>query len=149
MGSLNKAIATGHFSEIVQVAEAAQEKEIAAIATEIAEAYERGVRIVLVAGPSSSGKTTFTKRLRLQLMANYLRPHQLSLDNYFVAREFTPLDDKGEYDYEHIEALDLELFASDLRRLLRSSYSSVRATCSSSRASMRSTQDLSPRTYSL
>ena len=86
VGSLNKAIATGHFSEIVQVAEAAQEKEIAAIATEIAEAYERGVRIVLVAGPSSSGKTTFTKRLRLQLMANYLRPHQLSLDNYFVAR---------------------------------------------------------------
>lgn len=119
VGSLNKAISTGHFSEIVQVAEAAQEKEIAAIATEIAEAYnQKGVRIVLVAGPSSSGKTTFTKRLRLQLMANYLRPHQISLDNYFVSREFTPLDDNGEYDFEHIEALDLELFASDLRRLL-------------------------------
>lgn len=118
VGSLNKAIDTGHFTEIVQVAEAAQEKEIASIATEIAQAYDKGARIVLVAGPSSSGKTTFTQRLRLQLMANYLRPHQISLDNYFVARELTPLDKDGEYDFEHLEALDLELFAKDLRRLL-------------------------------
>ncbi len=118
VGSLNKAIDFGQFSEIVQVAEATQEKEIASIATDIARAYDKGVRIILVAGPSSSGKTTFTKRLRIQLMVNCLRPHQISLDDYFVSREKTPHDANGSYDFEHIEALDLDLFASDLDHLL-------------------------------
>lgn len=119
VGSLNKAIDTGGFPEIVRISEAVQEKEIASIATEIATQHEtQGIRIVMVAGPSSSGKTTFTKRLRTQLLVNYLKPHQISLDNYFVDREETPLDAQGRYDFEHIDALDLETFGHDLRRLL-------------------------------
>ena len=90
--------------------EAAQEKQIAHIAEEIAKGYERGVRIVLISGPSSSGKTTFCKRLQVQLTTNLLRPIGLSLDDYFLDRENTPRDEHGEYDFESLYALDLPYF---------------------------------------
>ncbi|MCD8310650.1 MAG: nucleoside kinase, partial [Prevotellaceae bacterium] len=103
------------------VAEALQEKKIAQIADDIYHRAENGSRIklVLISGPSSSGKTTFSKRLSVQLMTNGLRPFPISLDDYFVNREDTPLDENGEYDFESLQALDLELFNSQLHALLR------------------------------
>jgi uridine kinase len=116
---LNEAIKAGRSKEIILVAEAMQEKQIARIAEDISRRYGEGLRIVLISGPSSSGKTTFAQRLRIQLMTNYYQPCSLSLDDYFVDREKTPRDEAGEYDFESLYALDLEYFNSDLNRLLR------------------------------
>ncbi|SMO66182.1 uridine kinase [Saccharicrinis carchari] len=103
---------------LIKVSEAFHEKKIGHIADMIAQRENRP-RIVLISGPSSSGKTTFSKRLAIQLMVNGLRPHTLSLDNYFVDREHTPLDAHGEYDYEALEALDLKQINEDLSLLLK------------------------------
>ncbi len=120
VGSLNEAIAGERMREIVLVAEALHEQRVAHIAEEIATRREEGkeVRLILIAGPSSSGKTTFSKRLSIQLLAQGLRPFALELDNYFVDREKTPRDEKGNYDFEHIDALDVALFNEHLLRLL-------------------------------
>ena len=121
VGDFNKACEEGHATELINVAEALQEKKIARIADEI---HQRGidgrpVRMVLISGPSSSGKTTFSKRLSVQLMTNGLRPYPIALDNYFVNREETPRDAQGDYDYESLYALDLPKFNADLQALLR------------------------------
>ena len=104
-GELNKAIRAGATNDLVNVAEALQEKQIAKIADHIAT--HDHIKVVLIAGPSSSGKTTFSKRLSVQLRACGKRPVSISLDNYFVDREATPLDENGDYDFETIEAVDL------------------------------------------
>lgn len=119
VGDLNKANLEGRTPEIIKVAEALQEKEIANIAALIARRFEDGVRIVLLAGPSSSGKTTTRLRLEVQLMTNLIKPVGLSLDDYFVNREDTPLDENGEYDFESLYALDLDLFNCDLKKILK------------------------------
>jgi len=117
VGRLNDAIAGSQAREVILVAEALHEQRIARIAEQIAE--RRGqLRLVLVAGPSASGKTTFSKRLSIQLLANGLRPFALELDHYFVDREKTPRDETGAYDFEHLGALDIALFNADLLRLL-------------------------------
>ncbi|MCC8132726.1 MAG: nucleoside kinase [Tannerellaceae bacterium] len=118
VGDLNKAIEKGLSSEIIMVSEAMQEKQIAHIAQDIAEAYQEGVRIVLIAGPSSSGKTTLSKKLEIQLITNLLHPVSISLDNYFLNRVDTPKDENGEYDFESLYALDLPYLNSDLKRIL-------------------------------
>ena len=119
IGELNEAINLGHSSELINVAEALHAKKIANIASDILDKYNKqGVRIVLVAGPSSSGKTTTAQRLAIYLLTNLLRPVTISLDNYFVNRDNTPLDEHGEKDYEHIDALDLQLFNKHLKYLL-------------------------------
>ncbi len=119
IGDLNRAIETQHATDLIQVAEALHEKKISRIADDIARRYhEEGTRIVLISGPSSSGKTTFSKRLSIQLMTNLLKPVAISLDDYFVNRVDTPLDESGEYDYESLYALDLELFNKNLNSLL-------------------------------
>jgi uridine kinase len=101
------------------VAEALHDKKIAAIADEITRRYHNGgARIVLIAGPSSSGKTTTTKRLGIYLMTNLLKPKMISLDNYFVNRDCTPRDETGDYDYESLYSLDLDSFNRDLTALL-------------------------------
>ncbi len=117
VGDFNESIQHGHATDLINVSEALQEKKIAQIANEI---YNKGkVKLILISGPSSSGKTTFSKRLSIQLMTNGMHPVPISLDNYFVNRERTPLDDKGEYDYESLYALDLEFFNQQLAALLR------------------------------
>lgn len=117
VGDINKACLKGHATELIHVSEALQEKKIARIADEI---HQRGkVKLVLISGPSSSGKTTFSKRLSVQLMTCGLRPRTLSLDDYFVNREDTPRDEKGEYDYESLYALDLPFFNGQLQALLK------------------------------
>ena len=116
VGCLNDVIASEKMREVVLVAEALHEQRLARIAEEIASRQGQ-VRLVLIAGPSSSGKTTFSKRLGIQLLANGLRPFSLELDNYFVDREKTPRDEQGQYDYESLAALDVPLFNSDLLRL--------------------------------
>ena len=120
-GDFNLACEVGHATDLINVAEALQEKKIAQIADTIFHRGENGnrVKLVLIAGPSSSGKTTFSKRLSIQLMTNGLKPYPISLDNYFVDREDTPLDENGNYDYESLYALDLELFNRQLQALLR------------------------------
>jgi len=119
VGEMNFMVQEGKEPGLINVAEALRNNKIARIANEIRERYDDGgARIVLVAGPSSSGKTTFTKRLAIQLMTNLLEPKMISLDDYFVDRHRTPLDENGDYDYESLHALDLELFNSDLNRLL-------------------------------
>ncbi len=115
VGALNEVIAQGRIDEIILVSEALHEQHIAEIARQIAES---GQRIVLIAGPSSSGKTTFSRRLAVQLLALGLDPFPLELDNYFVDRERTPLDENGQPDFEMLEALDLPLLAEHLERLL-------------------------------
>lgn len=120
VGDLNKAIDRGEINDIIMVSEADQEKKISMIAQEIAKRYhEDGVRIVLISGPSSSGKTTFTKRLYIQLRTCFIKPHSISLDDYFVNRDKTPLDENGEYDFESLYAVDLDTFNQDLQKLLR------------------------------
>ena len=120
VGVLNRAIDQDKAWALIQVAEALHEKQIAAIAEDIAQRFHQGeARIVLISGPSSSGKTTFSKRLSVQLMTNRLLPAAISLDDYFVNRVDTPLDEDGEYDYESLYALDLKRFNSDLQRLLK------------------------------
>ena len=119
VGNLNQAILARRATDLIKVTEALHEKKIAGIADEITEKNKKGeARIILISGPSSSGKTTFSKRLSIQLMTNLLRPVTISLDNYFVNRENTPKDESGDYDYESLYALDLELFNKDLNRLL-------------------------------
>ncbi|MCF0236367.1 MAG: nucleoside kinase, partial [Bacteroidaceae bacterium] len=117
VGELNKAIKAGQTNDLVNVAEALQEKKIAQIADHIAT--HENLKVVLIAGPSSSGKTTFSKRLSVQLQACGKKPVSISMDNYFVDRELTPLDAKGDYDFEHIEALNLPLFNDHICRLLK------------------------------
>ena len=119
VGDLNKAKREDRMSEVIQVAEAYQANQIANIAEEITRRFEKGVRVVLISGPSSSGKTTFRKRLEVQLLVNMLKPVGISLDNYFVEREKTPLDEHGEMDYESLHALDLELFEQHMIRLMK------------------------------
>ena len=120
-GDFNLACEEGHATDLINVAEALQEKKIAQIADTIFHRGENGdrVKLILISGPSSSGKTTFSKRLSIQLMTNGLKPFPISLDNYFVDREETPLDENGNYDYESLYALDLELFNQQLQALLR------------------------------
>lgn len=119
VGEMNRTVERGDARMLINVAEALQNHRIARIADEIARRYdEGGARIVLVAGPSSSGKTTFTKRLAIQLMTNLLEPQMISLDDYFVDREKTPLDEHGDYDYESLYALDLKSFENDLQTLI-------------------------------
>lgn len=118
IGALNDAIVQGRAREIILVSEALHERHIAAISAQIAEKAEQ-VRVVLVAGPSASGKTTFSKRLSIQLLATGLSPFPLEMDNFFVDRDETPVDEEGEYDYESLEALDLERLNHDMERLIR------------------------------
>ena len=118
VGDLNKAIRTNKISEIIQVSEAYQANEIADIAKQITEKYNDGLRVVLISGPSSSGKTTFRKRLEVQLVVNRLKPVGISLDDYFIERDLTPLDEFGEKDYESLYAIDLELFENQIIALL-------------------------------
>lgn len=119
VGEMNRTVEKGDARMLINVAEALQNHRIARIADEITRRYEEGgARIVLVAGPSSSGKTTFTKRLGIQLMTNLLEPQMISLDDYFVDRDMTPLDEKGDFDYESLYALDLAAFENDLQNLL-------------------------------
>ena len=117
VGDFNQAIEAGHATDIINISEALQEKKIAMIAEEIAN--RKGVKLVLLAGPSSSGKTTSCKRLSIQLAVNGLKPLQISLDDYFVDREKTPKDASGEYDYESIYALDLDLINEQFNALFR------------------------------
>jgi uridine kinase len=118
VGSLNRLCLSGEISEVIRIAEGFHEKKIAEIADRIASCRDR-VRLVLVAGPSSSGKTTFIRRLGIQLRVNGIRPVGLSLDNFFVDREQTPMGPDGKPDWEALEALDLPLFNAGLTALLR------------------------------
>ena len=120
VGDFNKACNDGYATELINVSEALQEKRISQIADEIFHRGQKGnpVKLVLISGPSSSGKTTFSKRLSVQLMANGLRPYPISLDDYFVNRVDTPKADNGEYDYESLYALDLKFFNNQLQALL-------------------------------
>ena len=121
IGDFNLACQEGHATDLIKVAEALQEKKIAQIADEIFHRGQEGhpVKIVLISGPSSSGKTTFSKRLSIQLMTNGLHPYPIAMDNYFVNREDTPRDANGDYDYESLYALDIKKFEEDLQALLR------------------------------
>ena len=118
VGDLNLAIEKGRSQDIILVSEAMQEKQVAKIAEKIADGYKEGIRIVLISGPSSSVKTTFCKRLQVQLTTNLLHPVGISLDDYFLNREDTPKDEHGEYDFESLYALDLPYFNKDLKKLL-------------------------------
>ena len=121
-GDVNKAILKGHASELIQVSEALQEKKIVQIAEEIDRRFRKEndpVRIVLITGPSSSGKTTFTKRLSVQLLACGLRPISFSTDDYFVNRVDTPLLPNGQYDFDNIKAVDCALLEDHLDKLMK------------------------------
>ena len=115
VADLNTAVRAGLATDIINVSEAMQERKIAAVADRV---KERGSRIVLLAGPSSSGKTTTSKRLAVQLAAIGQRPHLISMDDYFVDRDDTPRDANGEYDFECLQALDVPFFNEQLQTLL-------------------------------
>ena len=117
IGDLNEAISKGETNLLIQVSEALQEKKISKIAEEIAR--KRGIRMVLIAGPSSSGKTTTCKRLSVQLITNGIKPVPISLDDYFLDREQTPRDETGDYDFESIHALNIPLLNEQLAALFR------------------------------
>ena len=117
IGELNEVIGKGKSSILIQISEALQEKKSAKIADEIAQ--RKGIKMVLIAGPSSSGKTTTCKRLSVQLAVNGIKPVGISLDDYFLDRELTPLDEKGEYDFEHLHALNLPLLNEQLTALFQ------------------------------
>lgn len=117
VGALNDAIASGRMQEIIMVQEALMERHIGELAQMIASSPER--KFVMIAGPSSSGKTTFSHRLSIQLSALGLHPHPLGLDDYYLDRDKTPKDENGNYDFECLEALDVELFNQDMPALLR------------------------------
>lgn len=119
VGELNTYVQRHRAADLINVAEALHEKALARISDDITARYRNGgARIVLISGPSSSGKTTTTKRLAIQLMTNLLKPQMISLDDYFVNREDTPRDHTGDYDYESLYALDLALFNADLTAIL-------------------------------
>ncbi|MED9946048.1 MAG: nucleoside kinase [Hallella sp.] len=117
IGDFNEMVSEGKATELINVSEALQEKKIARIADEIAN--RKGVKLILLAGPSSSGKTTTCKRLSIQLLANGIKPLQISLDDYFVDRHLTPKDENGEYDYESVYALNLKLINDQFNALFR------------------------------
>ena len=117
VGDFNQAIEAGHATDIINISESLQEKKLAKIAEDIAQ--RKGVKLVLLAGPSSSGKTTSCKRLSIQLAVNGLKPLQISLDDYFVDRDKTPKDENGEYDFESIYALNLDLLNDQFNALFR------------------------------
>ena len=117
VGDFNQAIDAGHATDIINISEALQEKKLAKIAEEIA--CRKGVKLVLLAGPSSSGKTTSCKRLSIQLAVNGLKPLQISLDDYFVDRDKTPKDENGDFDFESIYALNLDLLNEQFNALFR------------------------------
>lgn len=117
IGDLNEVVKLGYSSMLIQVSEALQEKKIAQIADEIAK--RKGVKLVLIAGPSSSGKTTTCKRLSVQLTVNGIKPVGISLDDYFLDREKSPRDEKGDYDFEHLHALNLPLINEQFTALFR------------------------------
>lgn len=117
VGRLNEVIARGQIDDFIRTAEALHEKKIARIADEIASARDR-IRVALIAGPSSSGKTTFAKRLTVHLMVNGLKPVVLGTDDYFVGKDKNPIDEDGKPDYEHIDAVDIEQFNRDLLDLI-------------------------------
>ena len=117
VGDFNQTIEAGHATDIINISEALQEKKLAKIAEDIAQ--RKGVKLVLLAGPSSSGKTTSCKRLSIQLAVNGLKPLQISLDDYFVDRDKTPKDENGEYDFESIYALNLDLLNDQFNALFR------------------------------
>ena len=116
VGDLNNQICDGKLNDLILVQEAFQERRIGEIAHEISE--RKGVKFVMIAGPSSSGKTTFSHRLSIQLRTHGLTPHPIALDDYFVNREDTPLDENGDYNFECLGALDVELFNHDMSKLL-------------------------------
>ena len=116
VGDLNNHICSGNLSEMILVQEAEQERKIGEIAKDIVS--RGGVKFIMIAGPSSSGKTTFSHRLSVQLRTQGLVPHPIALDDYFVDREKTPLDENGNYNFECLEAIDIELFNSDMKALL-------------------------------
>ena len=117
VGDLNEAIQNGYSNLLIQVSEALQEKKIAKIADDIAN--RKGVRLVLIAGPSSSGKTTTCKRLSVQLITNGIKPVPISLDDYFLDRDLTPRDETGDYDFENLHALNLPLLNEQMNALFR------------------------------
>jgi uridine kinase len=116
-GALNDAIYSGRIPEVILVSEALHEQRVADIADEVADSMKH-TRLVFIAGPSSSGKTTFAKRLTIQLLAHGISPFSFAMDNYFVDREQTPRDESGEYDFEALDALDHKLLAHDLKHLI-------------------------------
>jgi len=117
VGDLNRAITEGHTNQLIQISEALQEKKISQIADQIAR--QKGIKLVLIAGPSSSGKTTTCKRLSVQLAVNGIKPVGISLDDYFLNREETPRDENGDYDFEHLHALNIPLLNEQLNALFR------------------------------
>lgn len=116
VGDLNNCIARGELQQLIMTQEALQERKLAEIASQIAA--DRSRKFIMIAGPSSSGKTTFSKRLSIQLLAAGLKPHPISVDNYFVEREMTPKDENGNYNFECLEAMDIELFNQQMSDLL-------------------------------
>ncbi len=124
VGELNDQITSQGIQKILSMQEAIQESQISRIAEQIAQAGNK--KFVMIAGPSSSGKTTFSHRLSIQLAAHGLKPHPIAVDNYFVNREHTPLDEFGEKDYECLEAIDVEQFNKDMLALLKGERGSFR-----------------------
>lgn len=116
VGALNDVIAAGNIKDLILVQEALQEEKIARIATEIAASHDK--KFIMIAGPSSSGKTTFSHRLSIQLRTHGLNPHPIAVDDYFVNREDTPVDENGQYNYECLEAIDTKQFNEDMTKLL-------------------------------
>ena len=116
VSALNNVIAKGEIDELIKISEALHEKRIAEIADQIGE--KKHIKLVLIAGPSSSGKTTSAKRLGIQLKVNGMKPHVVSIDDYFVDREHTPRDEKGDYDFEALEAIDIQLFNEHMKALI-------------------------------
>ncbi len=117
VGSLNDTISSGKAEDLIKISEALHEKKIAEIADKILD--KKNIKLVLIAGPSSSGKTTFAQRLCIQLRVNGMKPHVISIDDYFVNRELTPIDERGEYDFEALEAIDINLFNKHMNQLIQ------------------------------
>lgn len=117
VGELNEKVSYGEMKEMMLISEALQEGRISKIADQISQ--RRDVKFVMIAGPSSSGKTTFSHRLSIQLAAHGMKPHPIAVDNYFVNREDTPVDENGNYNFECLEAIDVELFNHDMNALLK------------------------------